>query len=138
MSKSPARPAKGIATTRKHSRSLTKTRLSNLGSLNLIHVSDGVRVIRSASDPQHHRAALDQTFVVCDGSPVSRRAYYDFVAQTMMAGPIPWDSIDGSASQTRSTGLGKQLSNNKLLANLSVVFQFPDYLSGIPQALSRE
>ena len=114
------------------------SRLSSSGSLNLIHVADGVQVIQNVSDPQHHQAVLGQTFIVCDGHPVERRDYYDFVAETLRAKPIPWDAIDGSEAKTRSTGLGKQLSNNKLLSSLSVEFQYPDYRAGVTQALPRD
>ena len=104
--------------------------------MNLIHVADGVQMIKIVSDPKHHQAALGQTFIVCDGHPVQRRDYYDFVAETLLAKPIPWDAIDGSEAKTRSTGMGKKLSNKKLLSNIPVEFQYPDYRAGVTQALS--
>ena len=81
------------------------------GWLNLIHVADPVGAIEAAvTHPVGKRAA---TYVISDGNPVVRRAYYNCVAERFeLPSPIFEPPAIGSSKAAR--GMGSKRANSQL------------------------
>lgn len=104
------------------------SRLSAEGHLNLIHVDDGVGVIRQVAKQK----TLGQTFLVGDGNPTLRKDYYETVATFLGTGPIDW-SVQNPSGNPRSRS-DKRVSNAKLRDQINHVLQYPDYRIGLKNA----
>ncbi|HEX3152142.1 MAG TPA: SDR family oxidoreductase [Gemmataceae bacterium] len=93
------------------------------GWLNLIHVADGARAVIAAAE----RATAGSTFNVSDGRPVTRRGFYEEMAQLLGAPP---PSFTPANERTN-----RQIDNGRLRAELAFRPQFPDYRSGLRDAI---
>lgn len=94
--------------------------------LNLIEVSDAARVVDAvctAADP-------DRLYNVSDGNPATRREFYDEVARLLQLPSVSFDP--DSARRARGN---RRVSNRKMLAELKPTLQFPDFRSGLRNAL---
>jgi nucleoside-diphosphate-sugar epimerase len=105
-------------------------RVVTSGFLNLIHVDDAARAVLQAE----RRADLPDLFVVSDGTPVTRRHYYEEIAAHLgvrprFAPPAPRDP------QTQRAASNKRVSNHRLLEDLQVVLQYPSYREGLADIL---
>lgn len=109
--------------------------LNPTGFLNLIHVSDGARIVQAiADDPAPARTA--ETLNVSDGNPVLRQKFYETIAQLAGAGEIDWSHAGDSHPKTKTRG-DKKLNNQRLLDRLPAFqFHYPDYQSGLAQAFA--
>ncbi len=102
-------------------------KLSPQGSLNLIHVSDGARIIRAIADLR----PFGETYLVSDGHPANRKDYYATVADILGTGPIPWTETQDHPP-ARSD---KRIRNRKLMSSIDLELEYPDYLAGLAEAL---
>ena len=105
--------------------------LSQQGHINLIHVQDAAQIIARVAD----RKIQSETLLVSDGFPPKRKTFFDLVAELVGKGPINWDSTIRDEVSDRAAA-DKRVSNQRLLDKLSYKFQFPDYQSGIRQAIA--
>lgn len=104
-------------------------KLSSQGFLNLIHVDDGASLIRTvANEPPE-----GQTYLVSDGRPPLRSDYYELIARHFGMDEIPWG--DSTSTPQSRSGSNKRVSNQKLLQRYSMEFAYPDFESGLAQAL---
>jgi len=104
------------------------------GFLNLIHVDDAVSVVLAAAG----RAQIPRTYVVSDGQPVERRAYYEEIARLLHAAPPRFVSpAADSPAATRATG-DKRVKNDRMRAELHVRLQFPSYREGLAAIVAHE
>ena len=105
-------------------------KLSACGYLNLIHVDDGARIIEMvAAEPPE-----SQTYLVSDGHPPLRREYYEFIAKHFGITELPWKEAETVPASSRSAN-NKRIANKKLLNRYAFEFEYPDYKSGLTEAL---
>ena len=105
-------------------------KLSAAGYLNLIHVDDGAKIVTIVADTD----PSGETFVVSDGQPSLRKQYYEFIAKQFGVDKIPWEESKVKPEQSRS-GTSKRISNRKLMEQFEIQLDFPDYKSGLKNAL---
>ena len=98
--------------------------------MNLIHVDDGARIVTHVAD----QPAAGETFLVSDGQPCFRKEYYEFIAGQFGVDEIPWEESKVKPEESRS-GSSKRVSNRKLMERFEFQFEFPDYRSGLKNAL---
>jgi nucleoside-diphosphate-sugar epimerase len=96
------------------------------GHLNLIHVADVVHALDCA---RTHSTCAD-TYNVSDGRPVVRREFYQYVADQFGA-PAPMFDV-GAARRIRGD---RKIRNDKMIRELGVRLQFPDYRSGLAASM---
>ena len=75
-----------------------------------------------------------ETFVVSDGQPSLRKEYYEFIAEQFGVDEIPWEESEVKPEESRS-GSSKRISNRKLMERFEIQLDFPDYRSGLKNAL---
>jgi nucleoside-diphosphate-sugar epimerase len=95
--------------------------------INLIHVEDGARVVVAAAE----RGRPGATYNVADGRPVTRREFYTTMADLLGAPPPRFDSTSREAAN-------RGISNRRLVEELGVEFQYPDFRAGLRQALGKD
>lgn len=105
-------------------------KLSAAGYLNLIHVDDGARVVTLVAE----QPPAGETFLVSDGQPSFRKEYYEFIAEQFGVDEIPWEESEVKPEESRS-GSSKRISNRKFIDRFEFQFDFPDYRSGLKNAL---
>ena len=105
-------------------------KLSAAGYLNLIHVDDGARIVTLLAD----QPPTGETFLVSDGQPSLRKEYYEFIAGQFGVDEIPWEESKVKPEESRSES-SKRVSNRKLMERFEFQFEFPDYRSGLKNAL---
>jgi nucleoside-diphosphate-sugar epimerase len=93
--------------------------------LNLIHVDDAARAVAAAET-----CAVPRVYNVSDGTPVTRRAFYEHLARLIDAPPPVFAPTAGD-KPTRGRGGNKRVSNARLVAELGVEPQFPSYREGL-------
>ena len=103
--------------------------------LNLIHVEDAVRAIRSCAQS----ARPPVTYVVSDNHPVRRRAYYTELARLSGIRPSSITFIDAAddARDQRRTG-NKRVRSTAILDALQIAWQYPDYRHGLAAVVADE
>jgi len=94
--------------------------------LNLIHVSDGVRAVHAAEN----RGTPGRTYLIADGTPVTRRDYYSHLAELLGAplarfeqSPLP------RAEPNRRISIGRAQSE------LGFVPEYPNYREGLAASM---
>jgi nucleoside-diphosphate-sugar epimerase len=92
--------------------------------INLIHVEDGARAVVAAGE----RGRPGATYNVCDNEPVLRRDFYKDLA-SLLAAPAPRFE---PKSRDRSS---RRISNRRLRTELGVELMYPDFRSGLRQAI---
>ncbi len=103
------------------------------GSLNLIHVDDAARTVLAAE-----RAQPPRTYIVSDGHPVNRREYYEEVARRIGAPSPQFVAARADSPAAERATANKRLSNARLLAELDVKLEYPNYRLGLAAALAAE
>jgi nucleoside-diphosphate-sugar epimerase len=106
-------------------------KLSPNGYLNLIHVVDAVNVMRKIASLE----IKNELFLASDSHPSLRRDYYQFIADHFGLATIPWDLSAQPDPNARSSS-SKRISNQKLLAATGLELVYPDFRSGLKEALS--
>lgn len=97
--------------------------------LNLIHVDDGVRAVKLAET----QANAGDTYLIADGTPVSRRDFYTETAQLLAAPPARFEP--GSESEAHSLPANRRVSNQKAREQLGFTPVYPSYREGLPHAI---
>lgn len=92
--------------------------------INLIHVEDGARAVVAATE----RARPGSTYNVADGHPVTRREFYGDLAR-LLGAPAP-RFVSNAADRT-----DRRISNRRLQTELDLDLLYPDYRTGLRQAL---
>jgi nucleoside-diphosphate-sugar epimerase len=93
--------------------------------LNLIHVDDAVRAILACEK----RSQPGETYLVCDDKPVTRREFYQTLAELVSAETPKFTRNDDPQS------LNKRCSNRKIHEELKVELRFPTIREGLPNAV---
>ncbi len=101
------------------------------GYLNLIHIEDAARVVLQAEQ----RTQPPEIYVVADGVPVTRRAYYEQIAALVGVRPR-FAPPQPSNSHTLRAASSKRVRNTRLLQELQMDLQYPSYREGLTQILA--
>ncbi len=89
--------------------------------LNLIHVEDGVRALLAAET----RGRPGETYLVSDGTPVTRRDFYTHAANLIGAPPAAFDHRPASGEPNR------QIDSRKLREECGFSPMFPTFREGL-------
>ena len=106
--------------------------LAPSGHVNLIHVQDAAQVTVDIVAQKQ----TGELLLVADGAPPLRKDFYQFVADELRAGPIDW-SMTTTTDAGQRAAVDKRISNQKLVKSLNYKFSFPDYKSGVQNAIER-
>lgn len=97
------------------------------GHLNLIHVDDAVQTILAAET----RARPPRTYLIADGNPAGRRAFYTQLA-ALLGLPDPQflepQASDPAAVRARAD---KRVDNSRMLKELKLTLRYPSYREGL-------
>ncbi len=93
--------------------------------LNLIHVEDGVRAVRSAC----LRAKPGAVYNVCDDRPARRREFYTLLAERIGAPPPHFVAPPLPVSE--SERVNRRVVNRRLRAELGVTLAYPSFEEGL-------
>ena len=98
-------------------------------TLNLVHVDDAARVVRTVADA----AGPADRYVVSDGHPVLRRDWYGRLAELADAPAPVWD-----ATAPRVRGSDKRVDSSRLARDFPGVIRHPDALAELPALVAAE
>jgi nucleoside-diphosphate-sugar epimerase len=102
------------------------------GYLNLIHVDDAAAVVVAAA-----KQALKRTvYCVSDGNPVPRGDYYREVARLVGAPSPTFVAPDPNSPRAARAEANRRVKNERMLADLGVTLQYPDYRAGLAAILA--
>ena len=96
------------------------------GYLNLIHVDDAATIVDLVS----HSKPNGQTFLVSDGQPVERREFYLEVGR-LLERNVQFIQPADDSNRRRRADSNKRCSNQKLLGEFPISFQYPSYRQGL-------
>jgi nucleoside-diphosphate-sugar epimerase len=102
------------------------------GFINLIHVEDAATVAVAASD----HALKRPVYCVSDGHPVERGEYYREVARLIGAAPPTFVTPDLNSPRAARAEADRRVKNARMLADLGVTLQYPDYRAGLAAILA--
>jgi nucleoside-diphosphate-sugar epimerase len=102
--------------------------------LNLIHVDDAAQVVQHAADRE---LPLPRVFLVADGQPVVRAAFYAEAARLFGTSPAVFCGSDCAGSAGRRTGGHKRVCSDRMRAELGISLRYPSYREGLA-AIVRE
>ena len=112
------------------------------GWLNLIHVDDAAAVVLAADEmPLEAAAQLNRkrvTYCVSDGVPVERGEFYSEVARQIAAPPPKFVAPDTGSPRALRAEANRRISNARMLADLRVTLEYPDYRAGVAAALETQ
>ncbi len=102
--------------------------------LNLIHIDDAANIVVEADQ----QVRPPRMFLVSDGHPVLRRAYYEELARLLGAGAPRFvapaaDSPAGSRAES-----SKRINNARLMAELDVRLVYPSFREGLAAIVAAE
>jgi nucleoside-diphosphate-sugar epimerase len=104
--------------------------------LNLIHVSDAAKIVRSilCDDLKNLQSEL---FLISDGMPVERRDFYRYCV-ALLGIELP-EFIEPTAEELAISRFGssKRITNQRILNETGYQFEFPSYHEGLSQILSK-
>ncbi|MDZ4784374.1 MAG: NAD-dependent epimerase/dehydratase family protein [Planctomycetia bacterium] len=104
------------------------------GYLNLIHVEDAARIVLLAAE----FAQTPRTYLVSDGHPLKRSAYYNEVARRLNAPRPEYVEPDVSAAAASRAESSKRLDIRRLLTELPLTLKYPNYKHGLKAILADE
>jgi nucleoside-diphosphate-sugar epimerase len=105
------------------------------GWLNLIHVEDAAAVVVAAAEvPISGRSV----YCVSDGVPVERGEFYSEVARQIGAPPPRFVESDPNSPRSARAEANRRISNARMLADLRVTLAFPDYRTGLADAVETQ
>lgn len=104
------------------------------GHLNLIHVDDAAAIVLLAEA----KAPLPRTYVVSDGQPVVREAYYQELARLLNAPPPRFVPPDPNSSAAQRAAADKRVSNRRLIRELAPRFRYPSYREGLAAMVAQQ
>lgn len=98
------------------------------GSLmNLIHVDDAAAAVLAAETS----ATPPRTYLVSDGHPVERRAYFAYAAELLGAPPPRFVDPPAEGRAARHDDSSKRVGNERLQRELHLTLQYPSYREGL-------
>jgi len=97
--------------------------------LNLIHIDDAASVICTVADAENPSAL----YVVSDGNPIKRRAWYEQISSSMGTDPPTWD-----LTAPRSRGANKRVDSSRLFEDFPITLSHPDSLQAIREIIQRK
>ncbi len=104
------------------------------GSLNLIHIDDAATVVLAAEQ----RAAHPRTYVVSDGHPAGRRAFYEQLARLLGLPSPRFVTPSADAPRSARAGTDKRVDNRRMLAELEVTLAYPTFREGLAAIVAAE
>jgi nucleoside-diphosphate-sugar epimerase len=102
------------------------------GWLNLIHVDDAARIVLLADE----RGRPPRTYVVSDGHPVERRAYYEELARLLRAPPPQFVAPAADSPAAQRSASDKRVNPRRLFTELAPALVYPNYRQGLQAALA--
>lgn len=100
------------------------------GFINLIHVDDAAAIIGQMAKLE----ISGETFLVSDGNPPKRSEFFQYIADRLGVGKIPWPSpVEADLPQGGASG--KKICNQKLLERTGIKLLYADFRQGIDQSL---
>ncbi|VTS06262.1 SDR family oxidoreductase [Tuwongella immobilis] len=100
--------------------------------LNLIEVRDGARAVLAAEQ----RAIPGRTYIVSDGQPVPRRAFYTELASLLNAPPAAFEPLpEGTPPPPHDRG-NRRLSNARFRLETGWAPEFADYRQGLAASVA--
>lgn len=96
------------------------------GYLNLIHVEDAAQVVIAADE----HGNPPRTYLVSDGQPVERAAFYLELARLLEA-PAPLFCSTADAPASHRAAANKRISNARLMAELAPKLKYPSFREGL-------
>jgi nucleoside-diphosphate-sugar epimerase len=104
------------------------------GYLNLIHVDDAVSAVLAAEA----RGTPPRTYVVSDGHPVIRRAYYEELARLLSAPAPQFETPPENSAALARARVDKCVSNARVLRELGLQLAYPSYREGLAAIIAAE
>jgi nucleoside-diphosphate-sugar epimerase len=111
-------------------RSATPIAAASSGFLNLIHVDDAAAIVVAAG-----RVEGQRLYCVSDGHPVTRDEYYREVARRIGAPAPRFVAPEPGSPRATRAGANRKVANARILAELDVRLDFPDYRAGLGSIL---
>jgi len=105
------------------------------GHLNLIHVDDAAAVV-TAAEVADLFAVGPHIYCVSDGQPVVRNEYFQEIARQIGAPPVKFTATAPNLPRTSRAEADRRISNAKLMSELAITLQYPDYRAGLRAILS--
>ncbi|HEX3870692.1 MAG TPA: NAD-dependent epimerase/dehydratase family protein [Pirellulales bacterium] len=102
------------------------------GCLNLIHVDDAAAVVLAAE----RDAPTPRCYVVADGHPVERAAYYRELARLLDAPEPRFTPPDPLSPAAGRASADKRVSNARMVRELRVTLRYPTFREGLAQIVS--
>jgi nucleoside-diphosphate-sugar epimerase len=102
------------------------------GWLNLIHVDDAARIVLLAEE----FAQPPRTYVVSDGHPVLRQAYYTELARLLNAPAPRFTAPPPESSAALRASSDKRIDPRRLFEELRPQLQYPNYQTGLARIVS--
>lgn len=110
---------------------------ASTGHLNLIHVDDAAEVVVAAGKTVNGKLNRKRrVYCVSDGHPVERGVYYREVARLIGAPPPTFVPPESGSPRAARAEADRRVSNSRMLAELGVRLQFPDYRRGLAAILA--
>ncbi len=97
------------------------------GHLNLIHVDDAVAVVLAAE----LRACPPRTYLVADGNPAGRRAFYAYLAELLGLPDPRFLEPQADESVAIRAQTDKKVDSSRILRELQVTLRYPSYREGL-------
>jgi nucleoside-diphosphate-sugar epimerase len=104
------------------------------GYLNLIHVDDAAEVVLAAEA----QAQAPRTYVVSDGHPVERQAYYAELARLLGAPPPRFEPPAPDSPRTSRAASSKRLDTARLVSELCPRLAYPSFREGLAAIVTAE
>lgn len=105
------------------------------GYLNLIHVDDAATAVTAAAQlPTFDDGP--RVYCVSDGHPATRGDYYREVARLLGAAPPTFVKPDLNSPRAARAEANRRINNSRMLSDLGVTLQFPDYRAGLAAILA--
>lgn len=96
------------------------------GYVNLIHVDDAARIVLACE-----QLAPPKLYVVSDGHPVERAAYYGELARLVQAPPPTFTPPSPQAHVAQRAGSDKRVAPRRLFHDMPLALQYPSYREGL-------
>ncbi len=102
------------------------------GWLNLIHVDDAARIVLAAEE----KAVPPRTYVVSDGQPVERGAYYAELARLLQAPPPSFVAPSADSPAAARATSDKRVNPRRMFRELAPRLAYPSYREGLAAIVS--
>ena len=104
------------------------------GYLNLIHADDAASVVLAADQ----RAKPPRTYLISDGNPVQRQAYYEELARLFNAPPPKFAPPPPQAPASVRAASNKRARNARMQAELGVTLRYPSFREGLAAIVAEQ